>query len=110
MKLITAARCGSAPILPMSQQALFGIIGNLARPRVGHIFDRDAEPGRDRRRHVGRDARTVADRVLAGDQQEISHIDRGAQHAGRGQLGDDLLRRLAQASVKVRIGEGRGAS
>ena len=74
--------------------ALLGIVGDLAGPGIGDEFDRDAEPRGDRGGHVGRDAGRVAVWAFAGHQQEIPHIDRGAQDAGRGQFGDDLRRGL----------------
>ena len=66
------------------------MLGYLAGPRVGHELDRHAKPAGQRRRHVGRHARGVTRRGPAGDQEEIPHIDRGAQHPGRGKFGDDL--------------------
>jgi hypothetical protein len=78
----------------MSQTPGSGRIRELARARELHVDDRHAEPLGNFARQVGGDALGLARRALAADQQEIAQVDPGTQHAGRGKLGDHLLRRI----------------
>src|SRR5216683_3986634 len=72
--------------------ALLGVVGDLAWAGIGHVLHRHAEAGGDRRGHVGGDPGRVARRALSGNQEEIAHVDRRAQNAGRGKLGYDFSR------------------
>jgi hypothetical protein len=80
-----------------------GRVRQLARPRIGHVADRHAEPVGDRARHVGRHALRVAGGAAAGHEQEVAQIDARAQHAGGRQLGEDVLRH-SPASVASWLG------
>ena len=80
---------------PDVPDAVSGRVGQLARPRIGHISDRHAQALGDLARHVGGHALRIARRGLSGNQEEIPHIDRGAQDAGRGEFGGGLFRHEA---------------
>ena len=72
---------------------LLGVIGQFAGFRVRHHLHRHAQAGGDGAGHVGGAAVGIARRSAAGDEQEVSHIDCGAQNAMWCELGDDLLLR-----------------
>ena len=68
-----------------------GGIGEFARARVRDIGDRHAQALGDFARHVGSDALGLARGAPAADQEEVAEVDAGAQHAGRGKLGEHVL-------------------
>ena len=73
-------------------KAFLGVVGELTWAGIRQIFHRHAEACGDFARHVRRYSLGIARRALSGDQQEIAHIDRRAQHAGRGKFGFNVSR------------------
>ena len=68
-----------------------GGVGEFAGRLVGDEFKRYAQAIRNRARHVGCDALGITVRALARDEQEIEHIDPGAQCAFWRQLLNDFI-------------------
>ena len=70
---------------------LANLVAKLAGRLEGDVLHGHAQSGRDLARHVGRDPGGLAVFAATGDQQEVGEIDAGAQDAGGGKLGSDLV-------------------
>jgi len=91
VNVIFSARAGSAPILPISHTSLSTASASSPGFGNGTSFTGTPSLAAIARAMSGE---TPSDRLrrAPGDQQEIRHVDAGAQDAVRCELGDDLWR------------------